>query len=216
MALGADLGREQPERRIRRSFNVVHAVAVDTGRYVRVTFPEQGCTMHALGVGVVDSGMAALAGLRDAGARCGRILHVVSPVAVGTNRRLDIAIFQGFGVYAILGGLVFIVVAAAASRVKFDRYFPAGLSFQLGVGIFADVGMALDAGVAFFAVNRMSVFLAIDRQVQQLAGWQRVKLVGFSMAGETGFIVHTLPRRALRWEICLPSRGGLGGNRQHP
>ena len=69
VALGADVGRLQAERRRRRIADVVHAVAVDTGGHIGIAFLRQCRAVHAVMILSVDRAVALGAGLRHPDAR---------------------------------------------------------------------------------------------------------------------------------------------------
>ena len=101
MTSRAQLGGFHPELGGTRIANAMHPVAVGADGDVRVVGLKQGGPVDALGIALVDVGVAAAAGLRDKGTRLVRGPHIVRPMAIGANRSFEIAGKSDLGVHAV-------------------------------------------------------------------------------------------------------------------
>jgi hypothetical protein len=78
------------ERSSGGTFHIVDSVTINTRGNVRIALPDQGFTMNALFVDVMDLRMALFTGLRDFAAGFIRGADVVGSMTISTYRRLQI------------------------------------------------------------------------------------------------------------------------------
>lgn len=112
-------------------------------------------------------------------------------MTICTYGRVFIPSSQRVLMNAVQCTLVLILVAAGASGIHGQAYFPAGDGSNLWMRILGDCSVALHTGVSSRAVDRIVVDLRVNGQIEYFPGWQCDLLVGRTVTGETIFIPYT-------------------------
>ena len=200
MAAGAELRRLEAEGGRAWVLDIVHAVAVDAGGDVRVAFLQQRRAVNAGQVLLVDGVVAAGAGLRDPGARAGeqrpalwigQPAGVVGAMTIGAYRGGTHASRPGLLVCAVQRALVFTGVTALAGGVELQAQIAPIGGLEGWVGILAQAGMALGAGIASLAVHRLREDFGIDVERELLAVLQRHGQVGVAVASQAALVADS-------------------------
>jgi len=101
------------------AFDIMHPMAIDASRHIGIAFPEKCATVYALAVKIVDFGMAALAGMRNAGGLLAERSNVMRTMAIGTDGSFALSRRQCGLMDAIERSLVLVLVAPCAGAVEF-------------------------------------------------------------------------------------------------
>ena len=92
----------------------------------------------------------------------------MSAVAIRAYCGFRVATGQCLLMNAVQRGVVFILVTPRANGVALDGVLPSRCCADRSVGVFADIRMTLDTGIASLAVGRCKVRVALDGEEERL------------------------------------------------
>jgi hypothetical protein len=128
-------------------------------------------------------------------------------MAVGAYRCVTNPLITRFLMYTVECFFVLTGMTAEASVVKLERKIPTIGVARFGVGVVANICMALDASVAPISVHGLKVLILVDIDRHKLAVVQDHQEIGIAVALETSFVANALSSHGR-----FDERGRYGGN----
>ena len=170
-----------------RPSDLVDTVTVSAGRYIEIPI-NQGTPMNALGVPIVDLGMACAARLRDRGVADRRVRYVVRIVTIRADRRLVVALGPSLSMDAVIDDGLLPVTYNTTVRFL-NCVLTGGVNFQRIMGDRRDLGVTENALQVPCRMDRVVPQLFVDTEIEGIAGAEHHWRSGLAVTREACVVV---------------------------